>query len=108
MPDERISSRDILIQTEEIEAACEFYKRRLGLSIFMQEETIIGLETGAFRLFLERGTPYGPVFEFFVDDLEVAKQELTAAGCRIEIEDASVPKCYIRDPYGLTFNIAQR
>jgi len=107
-PERRIASRDILIQTENIEAACEFYQRRLGLSVFMKEETIIGLEAGAFRLFLERGQAYGPVFEIFVDDLEVAKAELTAVGCRIEIEDTSVPKCYVRDPYGLIYNIAQR
>ena len=108
MPDGRISSRDILIQTQNIDAAREFYEQRLGLSVFMKVEDLIGLEAGAIRLFLERGEAYGPVFEFFVDDLEIAKSELTAAGCRIEIEDALVPKCYIRDPYGLTFNIAQR
>lgn len=107
-PERRISSRDILIQTEDIEAACEFYQRRLGLSLFMREETIVGLEAGAFRLFLESGPSYGPVFEIFVDDLDGAKAELTAAGCSIEIEDASVPKCYVRDPYGLIYNIAQR
>lgn len=108
MPDLKISSRDVLIQTEDIAAACDFYKQRLGLSVFMNEENIIGLEAGAFRLFLDRGPTYGPVFEFFVDDLETAKAELTAAGCQIESEDLSVPKCYVRDPYGLIFNINQR
>ena len=45
-------------------------------------------------------------FEFFVDDLAATKARLTAAGCRIEQEDPSVPRCYVRDPYGLVFNIA--
>jgi hypothetical protein len=32
---------------------------------------------------------------------------LIAAGCDIAEEDPSVPRCYIRDPYGLVFNIEQ-
>ena len=107
-PDKRTSSRDVLIQTEDLDAAQAFYEQQLGLTAFMKEETIVGLEAGAFRLFLERGPKFGPVFEFFVDDLEIAKAELQAAGCVIEIEDATVPKCYVRDSYGLTFNIAKR
>jgi predicted enzyme related to lactoylglutathione lyase len=103
-----VSMRDILIQTEDIEAASVFYENVLGLDAFMREETMIGLESGAFRLFLDKAGAYGPVLEFKVDDLESAKRQLVAAGCRIENEDASVPRCYIRDPYGLIFNIAQK
>jgi catechol 2,3-dioxygenase-like lactoylglutathione lyase family enzyme len=104
----QISCRDVLLQTADPEVASRFYQEKLGLSVFMKEEAIIGLEAGAFRLFLERGPAFGPVFEFFVDDLDVARAELTAAGCRIEADDPSVPKCYLRDPFGLTFNIARR
>ena len=103
-----VSTRDILIQTEDLEGAAAFYENVLGLGVFMREETMIGLETGAFRLFLDKAGAYGPVLEFKVDDFETAKQQLVAAGCRIENEDASVPRCYIRDPYGLVFNIAQK
>ncbi len=105
---ESASTRDVLIQTESIETAADFYQNILGLTPFMREDDIIGLEAGGFRLFLDRGQPYGPVFEFIVADLELAKQELVAAGCRIENDDPSVPRCYVRDPFGLVFNIAQR
>ena len=103
-----VSTRDILIQTEDLEAASAFYENVLGLGVFMRENTMIGLESGAFRLFLDEAEPYGPVLEFKVDDFEAAKRQLVAAGCRIENEDPSVPHCYIRDPYGLIFNIAQK
>jgi catechol 2,3-dioxygenase-like lactoylglutathione lyase family enzyme len=103
-----VSTRDILIQTENLEAASAFYENVLGLSVFMREETMIGLESGALRLFLDKAEPYGPVLEFKVDDFEAAKRQLVAAGGRIENEDPSVPRCYIRDPYGLIFNIAQK
>jgi predicted enzyme related to lactoylglutathione lyase len=45
------------------------------------------------------------VFEFLVPDVHAAKARLTAAGCTVEEENASVPRCYIRDPYGVVFNI---
>jgi predicted enzyme related to lactoylglutathione lyase len=106
MNDRQLSSRDILIQTEDIDTACSFYEQQFGLTSFMRQPDLIGLEAGAFRLFLERAQAYGPVFEFFVDNLEDAKARLVASGCRVEAEDPSIPKCYIRDPFGLTFNIA--
>jgi hypothetical protein len=74
----------------------------------MRKTNMIGLEAGAFRLFLDRGPPYGPVFDFHVADLETAKSELVKAGCRIDQEDRSILRCYVRDPFGLTFNIEQR
>jgi catechol 2,3-dioxygenase-like lactoylglutathione lyase family enzyme len=103
-----VSTRDILIQTDDLDAATEFYEKVLGLEVFMREPAMTGLESGAFRLFLDKAEPYGPVLEFKVDDLEAAKRALTAAGCRIENEDQSIPRCYIRDPFGLIFNIAQK
>jgi catechol 2,3-dioxygenase-like lactoylglutathione lyase family enzyme len=103
-----VSTRDILIQTEDLEAATVFYRDVLGLGVFMREPAMVGLEAGAFRLFLDKAEAYGPVLEFKVDDIEAAKRQLVAAGCRIENDDPSVPRCYIRDPYGLIFNIAQK
>ncbi len=108
MPSEKIASRDILIQTPAIEEAAAFYQTALGLDIFHRDQNLIGLEAGPFRLYLDRGAAYGPVLEFFVADLADAKRRLTATGCVIENDDPSIPRCYIRDPYGLVFNIAER
>ena len=101
------SSRDVLIQTEKMEAAAAFYENVLGLKVFERSEQMIGFETGNFRLFVDKGESYGPVFEFFVPHLEQAKKMLVEHGCRIEIEDPRVPRCYVRDPFGLIFNIAE-
>ena len=103
-----ISTRDVLLRTSDIEAAAVFYEKLLGLTVFMREETMIGLETGGFRLFLDKAALYGPVFEFKVADLTAAKLQLVAAGCRIENDDPTVPRCYVRDPYGLIFNVAEK
>jgi len=66
-----------------------------------------GFEAGAFRLYIERGREHGPVFDFLVADMRAAKLALLSAGCTIIEEDPAVPRCYIRDPHGLVFNIEQ-
>jgi hypothetical protein len=72
-----------------------------------ESETIIGFETGAFRLYVEKGDAHGPVFELLVQDVQAAKLKLLAAGCKLQEENPSVPRCYIQDPYGVAFNIGQ-
>lgn len=102
------SSRDVLLQTEQMDAAANFYETVLGLKVIERSKKLVGFETGSFRLFIDKGEPYGPVFEFFVPDLKKAKTLLVENGCRVELEDPLVPRCYIRDPFGLTFNIAEK
>jgi catechol 2,3-dioxygenase-like lactoylglutathione lyase family enzyme len=102
------ASRDVIIRTDNFEEATKFYERVLGLAITSKSETLYGFDAGSFRLYIERGARHGPVFDFLVADFQAAKQALLAAGCRIDEEDTSVPRCYIRDPHGLVFNIEQR
>jgi predicted enzyme related to lactoylglutathione lyase len=54
-----------------------------------------------------KGATHGPVFELLVADVEAMKTRLIAAGCTLIEEDRSIPRCYIRDPYGVTFNIGR-
>jgi catechol 2,3-dioxygenase-like lactoylglutathione lyase family enzyme len=101
------SSRDVLIQTEKLDAAVRFYKNVLGLRATHNSKTLVGFETGSFCLYLEKGPAYGPVFEFCVADFAAVKKKLLAAGCRVENEDPTIPRCYLRDPFGLIFNLAE-
>jgi predicted enzyme related to lactoylglutathione lyase len=102
------STRDVLIQTDKLDEAVRFYQSVLGLRITHQSETMVGFETGSFCLYVEKGPSYGPVFDFCVADFATAKQKLIAAGCRVENEDPSVPRCYMRDPFGLIFNLDEK
>jgi predicted enzyme related to lactoylglutathione lyase len=101
------ASRDIIIRTEKWSEALKFYGSVLGLPITERSETIVGFETGAFCLYVERGKEHGPVFDFLVSDIQEAKRQLVAAGCTIIEENPAVPRCYIKDSYGLVFNIEQ-
>lgn len=51
---------------------------------------------------------YTEVLGLILTDLETARQRLLEAGCRVVEEYPVVPRLYMRDPYGLTFNLAQR
>jgi len=101
------SSRDVIIRTDAWAKASKFYGSVLGLPVACKSKTMLGFETGSFMLYVEKGKPHGPVFEMLVPDVQAAKRRLVAAGCRVMEEDASVPRCYIRDPYGLVFNLGQ-
>ncbi|GGY34066.1 hypothetical protein GCM10008098_29280 [Rhodanobacter panaciterrae] len=101
------SSRDVIIRTDAWADATRFYESVLGLPVSHRSEELMGFETGAFCLYVEKGDEHGPVFEFLVPDVEAAKRRLVDAGCTIVEENASVPRCYIRDPYGVVFNIGR-
>ena len=101
------STRDVIIKTDRFDAARAFYRDVLGFELFQDDARMLGFETGSFRLFVEPGTPPGAVFDFEVSDLAAAKALLVEHGCSVEEDDASVPRLYLRDPFGLVFNIAE-
>jgi catechol 2,3-dioxygenase-like lactoylglutathione lyase family enzyme len=101
------SSRDVIIRTDTLAEAERFYGAVLGFAVSSRGVGIVGFETGSFCLYVEKGSEHGPVFEFLVTDVETTRARLIAAGCTLIEEDHSVPRCYIRDPYGVTFNIGK-
>jgi len=101
------SSRDVIIRTDAWAKATNFYASVLGLPVTHRSKTIMGFETGGFCLYVEKGKEHGPVFEFLVADVQAAKRKLIAAGCTVLEENAAIPRCYIRDPYGVVFNLGQ-
>jgi len=101
------SSRDVILRTSDWIRAREFYERVLGFKVAPETDTIFRVETGALRLFVEKGDAHGPVFDFLVREVETAKKQLLAAGCVLVEEDPSIPRCYLRDPFGLVFNLGR-
>jgi catechol 2,3-dioxygenase-like lactoylglutathione lyase family enzyme len=101
------SSRDVIIRTPDWSEAVRFYESVLGFAATSRTESLVGFETGAFRLYVEAGPSHGPVFDFLVADVAATKARLLAAGCGLVEEDASVPRCYLRDPFGIVFNVGR-
>jgi len=101
------SSRDVIIRTDAWDKAIEFYSSILNLAVTHRGQTLMGFDTGAFRLYVEKGAPHGPVFDFLVPDIPAAKLALVAAGCAVLEENPRIPRCYMADPFGLVFNLGQ-
>jgi catechol 2,3-dioxygenase-like lactoylglutathione lyase family enzyme len=97
----------VILRTARWKQAREFYERVLGLKVAAETGTIFRVDAGAIRLFVEEGDPHGPVFDFLVPDVQAAKSHLLAAGCVLVEENPSIPRCYLRDPFGLVFNLGR-
>ena len=102
------SSRDVIIRTEAWEQAVRFYEKILGFSVSSRTESMVGFDTGSFRLYVEKGEAHAPVFDYLVDDVASTRDSLLRAGCTLVEEDTNVPRCYLRDPYGVTFNLGRK
>jgi hypothetical protein len=82
-----------------------------GISRLAEEEGYStrssGSRPGGEALYLEKGKKHGPVFEMLVADVQSTKKRLVAAGCRVLEEDPELPRCYLRDPFGMVFNLGR-
>ncbi len=84
---------DILIQAQDPTQAASFYVEQLGCE--------------RINLFIERGPALGPVLEVTVDSVEEAKRRLVEKGCEIVKDEPDFPRCYVKDPFGLIYNLTR-
>jgi hypothetical protein len=96
---------DILIQSEDPKSAARFYVDNLGFEITEDIPRMVSLCGKNINLFIERGPVLGPVLEVTVASIEEAKQRLVKQGCNILKDEPDFPRCYIKDPYGLIYNL---
>ena len=71
----------------------------------MKRPDLISLHGEHINLFIERGPALGPVFEVTVANVEDAKQRLVKNGCVIIKDEPDFPRCYVKDPLGLIYNL---
>jgi predicted enzyme related to lactoylglutathione lyase len=96
---------DILIQAPDPQKAASFYVEQLGFTITGEMPHMINLHGSHINLFIERGPALGPVLEVTVDNVEEAKQRLVENGCEIVKDEPDFPRCYVKDPFGLIYNL---
>jgi hypothetical protein len=96
---------DILIQAQDSTKAASFYIEQLGFAITGETPDMISLHGGHINLFIERGPALGPVLEVTVDSVEEAKRRLVKNGCEIVKDEPDFPRCYVKDPFGLIYNL---
>lgn len=100
------ATNEVIFRVRDLDRVRSYYEGALGFPIVLETDGIIGFDSGALNFYFERGDPNGAVFEHTVENLQVAKKHLIAAGCTVVEENPSVPRIYLRDPFGLVFNIS--
>ena len=98
---------DILIQSDDPKAAALFYVRQLGFEITDETPNLVSLHGPNINLFIEHGPALGPVLEVSVKNVGEAKLRLTTNGCKVIKDEPEFPRCYVRDPHGLIYNLRQ-
>lgn len=96
---------DILIQTPDPAAAAAFYVESLGFEVSAQTPDLISIHGLNINLFIERGPALGPVLEVTVANLEKSRARLLDAGCQVVKDEPDFPRCYVKDPFGLIYNL---
>src|SRR5580704_10283244 len=96
---------DILIQAPDPKGAALFYVHQLGFEITGETPNMISLHGERINLFVERGPVLGGVLEVTVDDVEETKLRLVKNGCEIVKDEPDFPRCYVKDPFGLIYNL---
>lgn len=98
---------DILIQAPDPKKAAAFYVEHLGFEITDPNPKMIGLRGNHINLFIEPGPALGPVLEVTVDNVEERKRRLVKNGCEIVKEEPHFPRVYVKDPFGLIYNLTR-
>lgn len=95
---------DIIIQSPDPESAAAFYVEQLGFTV-TGREPMLELAGKHINLYIEQGPPMGPVLEVTVSSVDEARRRLVAQGCVVVKDEPEFPRCYLRDPFGLTYNL---
>jgi predicted enzyme related to lactoylglutathione lyase len=98
---------DILIQAQDPASAASFYVEQLGFEVTGETPKMISLHGEHINLFIERGPALGPVLEVTVESVEDAKRRLVKNGCEIVKDEPDFPRCYVKDPFGLIYNLTR-
>ena len=96
---------DILTQAPDPKRAALYYANHHGFEITDNNPKMIGLHGNNINLFIEPGPSLGPVLEVTVDNVADAKQRLVEEGCEVVKDEPDFPRCYVKDPFGLIYNL---
>jgi uncharacterized glyoxalase superfamily protein PhnB len=95
---------DILIQAPDPERAAAFYVDQLGFEV-TSTEPMIELSGRHINLYIEQGPALGPVLEVTVGNVEEATRRLVDQGCEVVKDEPEFSRRYVRDPFGLIYNL---
>ena len=99
-------SPNIAVRTQQFPEAVDFYTRVIGFHDRSENTELADLDANPLNIFIIGDAEIsGPILELFVDDLEAARDELVANGCKVLRWRGKGQDCYIEDPFGVIYNI---
>jgi len=102
-------SPNVAVRTRYFSEAVDFYTNVLGFENRSDDPDLADLDASPLTLFvIEDPEIRGPVMELFVEDLDKARETLVANGCQILRWRGKGQDCYVRDPFGVVFNIWEK
>jgi hypothetical protein len=78
-----------------------------GFEIAGETPNLVSLHGEHINLFIERGPALGPVLEVTVGSVQEARHRLVEHGGEIVKDEPEFPRCHIKDPFGLTYNLTR-
>jgi catechol 2,3-dioxygenase-like lactoylglutathione lyase family enzyme len=104
------SSCEIAVEVADLARAESFYRETMGFRLVRRTAEYLEFDTGVLRLFVKPAvTPLVAVVPSFdVADAAAARRRLEAAGCTIERLDSAGRGFYVRDPFGLVYDVIER
>ena len=106
------ANNELALHVPDPAAAEAFYTRVLGCEVFDRSPDCISLTNGALRLYLLRDparTHDAVIPSFDVPDRAAALAALQAAGCTLVPIGPHAPGgFYVRDPFGVVFDVVER
>ena len=96
---------DIAFSVKDLDKAVSFFKDICDLEAIRKDD-YYEVKTKDYNLFLIQGEEFNTVLEFFVDNLDVAKQMCLAIGCKILRWNER--DHWLQHPEGFAFHLEER
>jgi catechol 2,3-dioxygenase-like lactoylglutathione lyase family enzyme len=102
-------SPNVAVRTGRLSDAVAFYTHVIGFRDRSDDPELANFDASPLNLYVIEDTEFrGPVLELFVDDLEQARETLVANGCEVLRWRGKGQDCYVRDPFGVVYNIWEK
>ena len=99
-------SNHAAVLARDLTAAKDYYETVMELELFDSTEQQLVFKTGdSFFYVIHDPECFGTVLEFCVDDLDASRDRLVSKGCRVIKWEGKGKDCYLKDPFGMIFNL---
>ncbi|MBL7670327.1 MAG: hypothetical protein JNM39_07555 [Bdellovibrionaceae bacterium] len=102
-------SNNVAFETKDRKGAEEFYEKVMGMTITKSESEFTEFANDKIKFYVaDQNKCPGLMLDFVVENQEAAVLYLKEKGCQVIEWEGKGRDCFMRDPFGLVFNLWQR